>query len=570
MGRGPVVLSQVSLTRALFRAQQTSLWPIIPPAATTLVLLLGLAAGDALKVSLTVIPIAIVVFATFVPWLDARRRARGLVHVEATEGPGRALVELLKLPARVEQSASATYMIAVSFVVGASALLFRATPGRVGVAFAMLAPAALLGALRNRIALEQHLANDVLSLARITSDDWSLERRWRTSLALRLPWLALLSSASVVAGGAAALLPLITGDAPARSWTVLAFPVATATWFGLVGAHTFWALGRRYATASSALATAGAELLQGRGSGIAWVAADDTGDLARSLGQSLSLAMRRTERIEKASARLVAAAQELAGFSERQQDILTEQATTLAQTRLAAADVRKGSTVVAGRSRALLDGIQVADALAARGESRLVHALEALDRVRLDVDGISSRIANAGTRASRISEIALEVKELATRSNILALNAAIEATRAGESARGFGVVAAEMRRLADESVKATRTAAESLSDVRESIDRASSASREGVGRITHGLETVRLSGDAIGELAGLVRTQTSALSEIAAAVTQQASGVEQLFGAIHQLSSAMDATVRELDVNRTAAENVRRIAAELVAVEEAA
>src|SRR5690606_32128964 len=108
---------------------------------------------------------------------------------------------------------------------------------------------------------------------------------------------------------------------------------------GLLAAHTFWMLGQRYAQASKALAAASADLLAGRATERPWVAADDTGDLARTLAEALNRARQRTERLAAAAARLREASERLASISDRQQQLLSEQAATLAQTREAAAEV---------------------------------------------------------------------------------------------------------------------------------------------------------------------------------------------------------------------------------------
>lgn len=48
-----------------------------------------------------------------------------------------------------------------------------------------------------------------------------------------------------------------------------------------------------------------------------------------------------------------------------------------------------------------------------------------------------------------------KIKDISTKSNILALNSGIEAARAGEAGRGFSVVAKEIKKFAEESLKAS-------------------------------------------------------------------------------------------------------------------
>ncbi len=68
---------------------------------------------------------------------------------------------------------------------------------------------------------------------------------------------------------------------------------------------------------------------------------------------------------------------------------------------------------------------------------------------------ITDAVQKLDARTNAITGIITTINSIADQTNLLALNASIEAARAGEAGRGFAVVAGEIRKLAEDSRKAT-------------------------------------------------------------------------------------------------------------------
>ena len=83
---------------------------------------------------------------------------------------------------------------------------------------------------------------------------------------------------------------------------------------------------------------------------------------------------------------------------------------------------------------------------------------------------IAESIVQLSEQSHAIGQIIATVSDWREQSNLLAVNAAIEAARAGEQGKSFGVVAHEIRSLAEQSKQATGQVRTILSDIQKATN----------------------------------------------------------------------------------------------------
>lgn len=95
----------------------------------------------------------------------------------------------------------------------------------------------------------------------------------------------------------------------------------------------------------------------------------------------------------------------------------------------------------------------------------LEAALKSLEQLESRVSGSGSELSQLSEAVDEVAEFVTLVRKMARQSKLLSLNAAMEAARAGEQGSGFGVVAAEVRRLARSSSDAADRTEALLRDI---------------------------------------------------------------------------------------------------------
>ena len=158
--------------------------------------------------------------------------------------------------------------------------------------------------------------------------------------------------------------------------------------------------------------------------------------------------------------------------------------------------------------------------------------------------GISKQVVLLSQQTNQIANISVLATDLASQTNMLALNAAVEAVRAGENGKGFGVVAAEIRKLAEQS----KLSAKKISDIVVEIQTATNASvavsatgTQTVERIIAAIDEVALANQQIShnakEQKAAIEHIAGIMNELSLSASQIATGIAQCKISTQQLNS---------------------------------
>ncbi|MEZ6242347.1 MAG: methyl-accepting chemotaxis protein [Phycisphaerales bacterium] len=286
------------------------------------------------------------------------------------------------------------------------------------------------------------------------------------------------------------------------------------------------------------------------------VLADSFNEMLRGLRNLTGQIGQVTANINSSSAEILAAAQQQASSTREQAATVQQISSTMQELSRSGEQVRERAADVAviaeNTSKATAEGIRI-----------VFETSETMETIREQVEQVAQNIIALSERTQTIGEIIATVNDMSEQSNLLALNASIESVSAGEQGSRFGVVAAEMKNLADQAKQSTTQVRSILGEIQKGINTSVMLTEEAVKRVAVGKERSALTEATIRDVTESANESVNAFQQITGATSQQLTGFEQVTQGMGDIRTASEQTAASTAQLERSAADLNALSAQL-------
>ncbi len=241
----------------------------------------------------------------------------------------------------------------------------------------------------------------------------------------------------------------------------------------------------------------------------------------------------------------------------------SETAAAVTETTTSIEELRQTAHVSAEKAKDVLSNAEETMEIVKNSAKTLHLTVDEMNQIQEKMHIISQSIVKLSEHSMAIGEIINTVNNLAEQSNLLAVNAAIEAAKAGDQGKSFGVVAQEIRTLAEQSKEATVQVRAILNDIQNSTSAAILATEQGSKAVSKGVAQSSQLSEAIHNLSTSISKVATAANQISISSQQQLIGVDQVTIAMTNINEASNQHVEHMRQIENSVALVNKVAASL-------
>ncbi|QSO46248.1 methyl-accepting chemotaxis protein [Alicyclobacillus mengziensis] len=289
-------------------------------------------------------------------------------------------------------------------------------------------------------------------------------------------------------------------------------------------------------------------------------------DSSESVAASAQQLTASTDETAHAVSTIAETAGEFAAISERARSSLLDMAQSLDA-------VKNQGDHVKARVDEVVEAVSEVSARTSEGNRLLDKSEEMMGQIEALTINTRDRLIEVEASSNQITKISTTIRSIAGQTNLLALNAAIEAARAGDAGRGFSVVAQEVRKLAEQSRRATEEIEAIVKENHLLTEQAAASMQSGVEAVSAGRTVAKETSAAFVAIRSSVDAVIPVTERILATVEEQTAlltgtlqSVESVTGYMEQVASGSEENAASTEESLATVEEIAASAHALAAL----
>ncbi len=262
---------------------------------------------------------------------------------------------------------------------------------------------------------------------------------------------------------------------------------------------------------------------------------NEIGELATSFNQLTENLHAIIKKVIAAVRGINAYAGEVAASVEQQATVSSEQSAAVAEITSTMEELSASSTQIAEHAKSVVGIATRTWENTKKGAAAVETVLMKMNDINADSHSSISEIVDLGKKSKEISKVMEIINSIADQTKLIAFNAALEASSAGEAGKRFGVVAVEIRRLADSVMESTGEIESRISEIQDSINRLVITSEKGSKGIQQGMNLTSQTAASLMEIVEDAQSTQEAAKQISLSTQQQKTASNQVVTALREI-----------------------------------
>ncbi len=220
-----------------------------------------------------------------------------------------------------------------------------------------------------------------------------------------------------------------------------------------------------------------------------------------------------------------------------------QQSAAVSQTTSAMEEMYQTSSKISDNATNVVEIAEITQHTAKTGVDKVNKLIQKMEDVERINQHRTQEVIVLNKKVARITEIIGLIRDINEQTKLIAFNAALEASGAGEAGKRFGVVASEIRRLAD-------TVQESMEEIRTMIDEIQNQTElllkstdQSTNIVMEGVQFSKEMEESLKNIYMGTKNTTDSSQQINMATSQQKTASEQIVATLHDISEAVNHVV---------------------------